>query len=119
MNKDFIPFQLERTMSIWEHQVEYNLSESGVQPMTVAELLGHEPKLIEELLSTGLNYPQTNGSIELRDRIAALYPGATRDNIVVTTGAAQANFTALLTLMDPGDEVLVMLPNYMQVWRGS
>jgi len=116
MNKDFIPFQLERTMSIWEHQVEYNLSESGVQPMTVAELLGHEPKLIEELLSTGLTYPQTNGSIELRDRIAALYPGATRDNIVVTTGAAQANFTALLTLMDPGDEVLVMLPNYMQIW---
>ena len=116
MNKDFIPFQLERTMSIWEHQVEYNLSESGVQPMTVAELLGHEPKLIEELLSTGLTYPQTNGSIELRDRIAALYPGATRDNIVVTTGAAQANITALLTLMDPGDEILVMLPNYMQIW---
>ncbi len=116
MKKDFIPFQLERTMSIWEHQVEYNLSESGVQPMTVAELLAHDPKLIEDLLSTGLNYPQTNGSIELRDRIAALYPGATRDNIVVTTGAAQANFTTLITLMDPGDEILVMLPNYMQIW---
>ncbi|MCK4727156.1 MAG: hypothetical protein KAT29_15190, partial [Anaerolineales bacterium] len=87
MNKDFIPFQLERTMSIWEHQVEYNLSESGVQPMSTAELLGHDPDLIEKFLSTGLNYPQTNGSIELRDRIAALYPGATRHNVVVTTGA--------------------------------
>jgi aspartate/methionine/tyrosine aminotransferase len=116
MKENFTPFQLERTMSIWEHQVEYNLSESGVQPMTVAELLEHDPKLIEELLSTRLNYPQTNGSIELRDRIAALYPGATRDNIVVTTGAAQANFTTILSLMDPGDEILVMLPNYMQIW---
>ena len=48
--------------------------------------------------------------------IAALYPGATRDNIVVTIGAAQANLTTILTLMDPGDEILVMLPNYMQIW---
>jgi aspartate/methionine/tyrosine aminotransferase len=116
LKKNFYPFELERTMSIWEHQVEYNISESGVQPMSVAELLEHDPDRIEKFLATGLNYPQTNGSIELRDRIAALYPGATRDNVVVTTGAAQANFTAILTAMDPGDEIVVMLPNYMQIW---
>ncbi|MCJ7658602.1 MAG: aminotransferase class I/II-fold pyridoxal phosphate-dependent enzyme [Anaerolineales bacterium] len=116
MKKNFHPFELERIMSIWEHQVEYNLSESGVQPMSTAELLGHDPDLIEKFLSTGLNYPQTNGSIELRDRIAALYPGAARDNVVVTTGAAQANFTTILTALDPGDEIVIMLPNYMQIW---
>jgi aspartate/methionine/tyrosine aminotransferase len=103
-------------MSIWEHQVDYNISESGVQPMSVAELLDHDPDLIEKFLATTLTYPQTNGSIELRDRIAALYHGATRDNVVVTTGAAQANFTAILTTLDPGDEIVVMLPNYMQIW---
>jgi len=116
MKTNFYPFELERTMSIWEHQVEYNISESGVQPMSVAELLGHDPDLIEKFIATGLNYPQTNGSIELRERIAALYPGATRENVVVTTGAAQANFTAILTAMDPGDEIVIMLPNYMQIW---
>jgi aspartate/methionine/tyrosine aminotransferase len=84
--------------------------------MTVEELLGGDPQLIENFLATSLHYPQTNGSIELRDRIAELYPGATRDNIVVTTGAAQANFTSILTLMDPGDEIVVMLPNYMQIY---
>jgi aspartate/methionine/tyrosine aminotransferase len=116
MRKNFIPFQLERTMSIWEHQVEYNLSESGVQPMSVAELLGNDPDRIAGLLATGLNYPQTKGSVELRERIAALYPEATADNVVVTTGAAQANFTSVLTLLDPGDQIVVMLPNYMQIW---
>jgi aspartate/methionine/tyrosine aminotransferase len=116
MKKDFYPFMLEREMSIWEHQVKYNLSESGVHPMTVEELLGDDSQLIEDFLSTSLNYPQTNGSIELRDRIAALYPGATRDNVVVTTGAAQANFTSILALMDRGDEIVVMLPNYMQIY---
>ena len=107
---------LEREMSIWEHQVEYNLSESGVHPVTVEELLGGDTQLIESLLGTSLNYPQTNGSIELREKIAALYTGATLDNVVVTTGAAQANFTSILTLMDPGDEIVVMLPNYMQIY---
>jgi len=107
---------LEREMSIWEYQVKYNLSESGVHPMTIEELVEGDPHFIESLLSTSLGYPQTNGSIELRDRIAALYPGATRDNVVVTTGAAQANFTSILTMMDPGDEIVVMLPNYMQIY---
>ena len=116
MKKDFYPFMLEREMSIWEHQVKYNLSESGVHPMTVEELLGDDSQLIEDFLSTSLNYPQTNGSIELRDRIAALYHGATRDNVVVTTGAAQANFTSIIALMDRGDEIVVMLPNYMQIY---
>ena len=116
MNKDFYPFLLEREMSIWEYQVKYNLSESGVQPTTIEELAEGDPHFIEGLLATSLGYPQTNGSLELRDRIAALYHGATRENIVVTTGAAQANFTSILTLMDPGDEIVVMLPNYMQIY---
>jgi aspartate/methionine/tyrosine aminotransferase len=52
----------------------------------------------------------------LREQIARLYPGSTAEDVVVTTGAAQANFTTLLTLMDPGDEIVIMLPNYMQIW---
>jgi aspartate/methionine/tyrosine aminotransferase len=116
MKSEFHPFMLERDMSIWENQVEYNISESGVHPLTMGEIIEHAPNKVEELLSTELGYPQTNGSIELRDRIAACYPGATRDNVVVTTGAAGANFTTMLTVLDPGDEILFMLPNYMQIW---
>ena len=116
MKKNFHPFMLEREMGIWEHQVKYNLSESGVHPMTTAELLGNDAGLIEEFLEVELNYIQTNGTVELRERIAAIYPGATPDDITVTTGAAQANFTSILTALDTGDEIVVMLPNYMQIW---
>ena len=119
MKNDFIPFMLEREMSIWENKVEYNLSESGVHPMSTEELLNYDARLIEEFLSTGLNYPQTNGLVELREQIANLYPGATPEGVVVTTGAAQANFTSLLTIMDPGEEIVVMLPNYMQIWGAA
>ena len=42
MKKDFQPFLLEREMSIWENRVAYNLSESGVLPLSLAELLDTE-----------------------------------------------------------------------------
>ena len=115
MSQEFIPFELERIMSIWENQVEINLSESGVHPMTMAELIG-QTGLLDEILGLELNYPQTNGTAELRQRIAALYPGASEENVLVTTGCAQANFTALVTLLSPGDEIAILLPNYMQIW---
>jgi len=116
MKSNFQPFVLEREMGIWEHNVEFNLSESGVHPMSTAELLGNDPRLIEDILEIELNYPPTQGSVELREAIAALHKGATADDVIVTTGAAQANFTSILTVLDPGDEILVMLPNYMQIW---
>lgn len=111
----FQPFDMERMMSKWENVVEYNLSESGVQPITIRELV-NDPAVAEELLNTQLHYAQANGIIELREHIAALYPGAAPDNVLVTVGCAEANFVTLQTLLAPGDEMVMMLPNYMQIW---
>jgi len=102
-------------MSKWEKAVEYNISESGVYPITLRELVD-DPAEIEKLLFTALDYPQVNGTVELRERIAALYSGATPDNVLVTVGCIEANYIALQTFLAPGDELVVMLPNYMQIW---
>ena len=115
MMSKFQPFALERMMSKWENVVEYNLSESGVHPTTIRELVD-DPAVVEELLNTELNYAQANGIIELREHIAALHPGATPDNVLVTVGCAEANYITLQTLLAPGDEMAMMLPNYMQIW---
>lgn len=112
---DFQPFELERIMSEWENVVDYNLSESGAHPAALHKLLG-AGLTVEGLLATELNYPQANGTIELRQRIAALYPGATPDNVLVTVGCAEANFITVRTVLQPGDEMVVMVPNYMQIW---
>lgn len=113
--RDFITFELERMQSVWENVVEYNITESGVHPMSIRELVQDE-QLIEDLLNMPLVYPQTNGTPELRRAIAAHYPGATEENVIVTVGAVQANFSAVMTLLQPGDELAVMIPNYMQIW---
>ncbi len=112
----FQPFLMERWMSLYEQEVDYNLSESGVHPIRLAELLGDDPAAVDDLLSTELNYPHVNGTPELRATIAGLYDGAMAENILVTVGAAEANYIATRTLLAPGDEIVVMLPNYMQIW---
>ncbi len=104
-------FRMERMQSVWENRVRYNLSESGVHPMQLADLV--DPAA---LASCRLGYPPTNGSIELRSAIAALYPGAGPDNVVVTNGTAEANFISVWNLVEPGAEFIVMVPNYMQIW---
>ncbi len=107
-------FELERTQSLYENTVKYNLTESGIHPFTIEELLDKEE--IENLLSLRLGYGQTNGSIELREAISHLYPGADLDNVLVTNGSAEANFINTWCNLDAGDELLLMVPNYMQMW---
>ncbi len=112
----FQPFAMEQMMSEWENVVDVNLSESGVHPMTVGELLAMDGREMNDLADVGMSYPQANGSVELREAIAALYPGASADQVLVTVGAAEANFLAVATFLEPGDEVVLVLPNYMQIW---
>jgi aspartate/methionine/tyrosine aminotransferase len=113
---EFVPFAMERMMSKFEQDVDYNLSESGVHPISLRELLADDSEEIERLLATELNYPHVNGIPELREHIAALYDGATPENVLVTVGAAEANYITTRTLLSAGDEMVVMLPNYMQIW---
>ena len=112
----FQPFVMEQMMSEWENVVDVNLSESGVHPMTFGELLAMDGREPNDLADIGMFYPQANGTPELRETIAALYPGATRDDVLVTIGAAEANYLAVNTFLAPGDEVVMILPNYMQIW---
>jgi aspartate/methionine/tyrosine aminotransferase len=106
-------FALERFQSIWENRVAWNVSESGVQPLRVSELV-NTTALHDALLQQELGYPQTNGTIELRETIAGMYPGATPDHIQVTNGGSEANCVLLMRLVEPGDEIVFLTPNYMQ-----
>jgi len=112
----FVQFDLERWQSTWENRVRYNLSESGVHPLSIQELLGLAGASTLPLLEVRLGYSQSNGTDLLRDRIAALYPGSSPDQILVTTGSSEANFVVCWRLLEPGDKVAVMLPNYLQTW---
>jgi len=108
-------FHMERTQCLYENAVEFNLSESGVLPMQVQELLegARDPGWLHALR---LKYPASNGSETLRERIALFYGNAGRDNVQVTNGGSEANYVAFWGLLEKGDRVAVMIPNYLQTW---
>ena len=108
------PFAMERMQSTWENVVDYDMSESGVRPLTLRELaaMGFD---LDAFLDEPLGYSQSNGTVPLRERLCALYPGSVVDGIEVTNGTSEANYLVLLTLVAPGDAVALEAPNYMQV----
>lgn len=108
-------FEMERMQSLWWHRVDHDLSESGVRPMTIRELLGPDADA-EAFLAGALGYPVSEGSEETRAHIAAWYPGATADHVTITNGGSEANFLTLWTLLEPGRRLACMLPNYLQAW---
>jgi aspartate/methionine/tyrosine aminotransferase len=108
-------FAMERMQSTYENLVEFNLSESGVRPLTPRELIADAAGL-DGLLDQPLVYSQSNGTIELRQAIASMYPGAGIEHIEVTNGGSEANFITTFNLIEKGDEVVMLVPNYMQTW---
>ena len=110
------PFRMERWQSTWENRVSFNLSESGVHPMTPHELLQLADVSPEEVLNERLVYNQSNGTEKLRELIAALYPGATVDNVLVSNGGSEANYVTAWSILEPDDAVVMEAPNYMQLW---
>ncbi|HZE27886.1 MAG TPA: aminotransferase class I/II-fold pyridoxal phosphate-dependent enzyme [Terriglobales bacterium] len=107
---------MESTQCRFENSVDFNLSESGVLPLRVEELLDGEFSA-EKLLSQALRYPESGGSSELRERIARWYgQGATAEHVLVTNGGSEANFTVLWGLLEKDEHAAVMMPNYMQSW---
>jgi aspartate/methionine/tyrosine aminotransferase len=108
-------FKMERLQSTWENRVKCNLSESSVHPMSTRELIS-DPDFLQQLLETPLIYNQSNGTDDLRSIIATHYPGATLDHVEVTNGGSEANFITIYSMLDPGDEVVIILPNYQQIW---
>lgn len=109
------PFEMERMQSTWENIVEYDMSESGVQPVTLRELVGMGFDL-ETMMDVPLGYSQSNGTPELRELLTQHYPGTTVEHIEVTNGTSEANFLVALSLLRPGDHFALQLPNYMQLW---
>jgi aspartate/methionine/tyrosine aminotransferase len=102
---------MERMQSTWEHKVKYDLSESGVEALTLEEIT-RDPK---ELMRTKLGYAEGVGREATRALVAGIHLGHGPDDVMITTGTSEANFLALASLVSVGDEVVIVMPNYMQV----
>lgn len=111
------PFGVEQWMNEFETRARYNLAETCVESVTVSELLdltGSRATLLDEMLPIPLTYGPIEGSDRLRSAVAARYERQAPDNVLITHGAIGANHLVHLTLVEPGDRVVSVLPTYQQ-----
>tara|TARA_Y100000590_G_scaffold52595_2_gene55161 strand:- start:763 stop:1887 length:1125 start_codon:yes stop_codon:yes gene_type:complete len=106
-------FDLERIQSIYENSVKINLTESGIEPFSLKELMSKSE--LDELINLPLGYGYTQGNPKLRERISSLYKGFNYKNILVTAGSSEAIFITALLIMSEGDELVMMTPNYLSI----
>jgi aspartate/methionine/tyrosine aminotransferase len=115
------PFALERWMTTYETVVRYDIAESGIFPLSVRELLAMAPagssgETLDALLDLRLGYNEANGTLALREILANTYQACGPENILVTTGAIEANFLLFNVLLNPGDHVVAPYPAYQQLY---
>lgn len=101
-------FKLERWLP--ELSVEINLAGALCVPLKYRDL-------IEGLdLDRDVTYGDTMGSPKLREGLVALFPGTGihPDQVLITNGTAEANFLLLTSLLEEGDEFVLVVPSYLQ-----
>ena len=115
------PFLLERWMTRHETHVKYDIAESGILPLSTNDLLAFEPEderaaTLDRLLQLPLGYSEARGTLALRSALAGTYESVSPDQILVTTGAIEANFLLFNELLDAGDHVIAPYPAYQQLY---
>jgi aspartate/methionine/tyrosine aminotransferase len=110
-------FAVEQWMNAHEMGCRYNLAETCVASYTLRELLqavGAKETILEQLLPLHLTYGAITGSERLRTAIGGLYTERKAADVLVTHGAIGANSLVYQALIEPGDRVVSLVPNYQQ-----
>jgi DNA-binding transcriptional MocR family regulator len=118
-----VRFQMERTQCLYENEVEFNLSDCGVLPLSLVELLpdpGHRAALDAERL----RYPHSTGRERLRSNIAKFHglsgSDAVAEGVMVTNGGSEANYSTLWGLVGPRSRAVttgLSLPAGWRAWH--
>ena len=116
---DIKTFKVERWMDEYETKCKYNLAETCIDSLTVREVVEMAGLDVEqymnELADTRLTYSHIEGSPELLNGIASLYSDVIEPkHIIPMHGAIGANYHILMTLIDPSDNMVSVMPTYQQ-----
>ncbi|MCL2853321.1 MAG: aminotransferase [Defluviitaleaceae bacterium] len=112
-------FAIEMYMNAYETKCRYNLAETCVSSLTVNELLelsGERDKNLDEMLSLRMTYGHIEGSPSFKEGICGLCETIKPENVTATHGAIGANALVFCALVEPGDEVISVLPTYQQLY---
>jgi aspartate/methionine/tyrosine aminotransferase len=106
-------FRLETYFSRWEFSARFHLTASDAQSLPMSELLAMaDDDGRQRWESLALSYTETRGLPALREEIARTYDGLEPDDVMCFAGAEEGIYLAMRVLLEPGDHVVVLTPNY-------
>jgi aspartate/methionine/tyrosine aminotransferase len=106
------PFHTERFFAIHEFTAPYLLCASDCESLTVDELLQLAGAPPASLGSLHLGYTETQGAPALRQQIADMYTRVDADQVIYLSAPEEGIFVTMHTLLEPGNEVIVLSPCY-------
>ena len=71
----------------------------------------------ESLQNLWLGYTESTGHPELREEIAKLHETAKAEHILVHSGAEEAIFNFMNSVLEPGDHIIVHFPAYQSLFE--
>lgn len=110
-------FKVEEWFNKYEKDAVYDLADTCVESFSIEELLditGNRKEYLKEIFNKKLNYGAIHGSERLKIAISTLYQNQNINNITVTHGTIGANHLVMLSLVEPGDKVISVVPTYQQ-----
>jgi aspartate/methionine/tyrosine aminotransferase len=109
---DIAPFQTEQFFARFEFDTPFQLCNSDCETVSVDELMRLAGRPLEALGRQRLCYGETQGNPELRAAIASCYRSVDPDEVVVLGTPVEGIYLLARTLLEPGDEVVVLAPAY-------
>ncbi len=109
------PFKLERYFAQYEFKVQYLLSASDCESLSLRELLDlADPDSLAQWGQLRLGYTESQGHPALRAEVARLYQTLRPDDVLILT-PEEGIFIAMHTLLEPGDHVVAIAPAYQSL----
>ncbi len=113
---EVVPAHLEYWMRAYYFETEIDLGSSGVQNFSLGELRQLFNIATEDLDRIVLHDSRTLGDPELRKAIGDRWAKGNAERVMATNGSSEANYLVMHSLLEPGDEVVVLDPFYQQLY---
>ena len=108
-------FKIEDWMNRYSYSAKYDLTSTCIEPLSIKDLLILcNIQNASEISDIKLDYGDIFGSNHLKRGIRSLYTKQEFENITVTHGAIGANQLVYQSLIEKGDDVVVIFPTYQQ-----
>lgn len=111
-------FKVETWLNPRDHACKYNLGASCVKAFTVEELLAlcgaPVNDFCDQLKKMSLHYGPFYGLERLKGAIGKMYRDVLPEQVLTVHGGTGANNLVMTELLQPGDNVVAILPNYQQ-----